>query len=107
MNMSGLIRGNFDAMTHVMQQLQGVSDETATAAQQLGNTFEGLAVDLQGSQSGPACQQMGERLITEGKQFSTTFADQSHMMGNNQQILGAAEEESAHVINAVMSHYGN
>lgn len=103
----GLIRGDFDAMSSVMSELQGISDETATAVKQLGNTFEGLAVDLQGSSSGPACQQMGERLIHEGQTFVQTFSDQSHMMGNNHQILAAAEEESAHVINAVTAAYGS
>lgn len=98
------IRGDFDGMHQAQATLQAISDETGNAVSQLGNQFEVLGTALQGQASGDACQRMGERLITSGNQFVTSFGDHSHMMGNNIQIFQAADEENQHLINAIAGH---
>ena len=95
--MATAIHGVLDGIAADAQGLQGVSDEQAALMQQFGSTLEGLGATLQGS-AGVAMQNVGAQIHQQGLMFSTTFADHSHKMSNNGQILDAGDNDNAHLL---------
>ena len=100
--MANAIHGVLDGIAADAQGLQGVSDETAAAMHQLGSTLEGLTSTLQGS-AGVAMQNVGAELHQRGMMMSTQFADHSHKMNNNGQILDTGDQDNAHLLAQVAS----
>ncbi|MEX3649686.1 MULTISPECIES: hypothetical protein [Mycolicibacterium] len=98
--MSEQIHGELDALAQDAQGLQEVSDQQAALMHSLASTMEGLSTSMIGRAS-LAMQQVGEQLHHEGNLMSTTFADHSHMMNNNRQILDSGDEENAHAISQI------
>ncbi len=91
------IHGALDGIATDAQGLQEVSDTQASLMHSLANTCEALAPALQG-QAGTTMQQVGEQLHQQGMVFSTTFADHSAKMGNNGQIMDAADSDGSHIL---------
>jgi len=100
--MANAIHGVLDGIAADAQGLQTVSDEQAGLMHQLGSTLEGLGSTLQGT-AGVAMQNVGAEMQRRGLQRSTQFADHSHKMANNGQILDAGDQDNAHLITQVGS----
>jgi hypothetical protein len=92
--------GEFSGMSHSSAQLQAISDQQAQIMRQLGSTIEGLAPHFQG-QAAVAMNNLGDRLITIGNQFSTKFASHSDMMRNNVALLDNNEQHNTSIIRGV------
>jgi hypothetical protein len=89
----GIVRADLDQLASDAHGLQDVSDMQGQIMYALGQTMEGLAVSLAGELGGPACQAVGERLIHDGQQFTTRFADHSQMMTNNRVNFHAGDSD--------------
>ncbi|MCV7146983.1 hypothetical protein [Mycobacterium riyadhense] len=98
--MSGVIHGELDGIARDAQGLQEVSDTQASIMHSLAAAMESLAPAMQGS-AGTMMQNVGEQLHQQGMRFSTTFADHSHMMGNNGQIFQSHDDDSTNIISQV------
>ncbi|QIV79929.1 WXG100 family type VII secretion target [Mycolicibacterium frederiksbergense] len=98
--MTGPIHGDIEAIGRDAGSLQEISDQQAAIMKSLGSTLEGLAPALRGG-AGTAMQNVGEQLQHQGQQFATAFADHSHKMGNNAQILSSADEHGSAMISGV------
>jgi uncharacterized protein YukE len=94
------IHGDLDGIGRDAGSLQEISDQQASIMHSLGSTLESLAPAMQGG-AGTAMQNVGEQLQHQGQQFSTAFADHSHKMNNNGQILSSADDEGAQLISGV------
>lgn len=103
--MADIIHGELDGIAQDAQGLQEVSDQQAALVQHLASTMETLGTTMIG-QGGQAMQLVGEELHHQGQMMSTTFADHSHMMNNNRNILDSGDSENAHAISQVTSLIG-
>jgi uncharacterized protein YukE len=97
---SGGIHGELDGIAQDAQGLQEVSDTQASIMHSLASTMESLVPAMHGM-AATAMQNVGEQLHQQGMQFSTTFAEHSHMMNNNGNILQTRDEEGANMIHQV------
>lgn len=101
----GAIHGELDGIARDAQGLQEVSDTQASIMQSLATAMDSLAPAMHGS-AGTAMQNVGAELHQQGMKFSTTFADHSHKMGNNSQILQSHDDDGQSMINQVAGLIG-
>ena len=92
--MQGNVFGDIEGLASDVHGLQEISDMQSQIMHSLANTMEGLKTALNSPAAGVACQAAGERLHTNGMQFSSQFADHSQMMGNNANIMSTADEDN-------------
>lgn len=98
---AGSIFGQLDGIASNAQGLQELSDNQAAIMQNLANTLDMLAPNLQGT-AGRAMQQCGQQMHAEGMRFSTAFADHSNKMTTNAALLGNHDQDSAqHILSQV------
>ncbi len=94
------IHGYLEGIGRDAGTLQEISDQQAAIMHSLGSTLEALAPAMRGG-AGTAMQAVGDQLQHQGQQFATAFADHSHKMSNNSQILSSADDEGAQMIAGV------
>jgi beta-lactamase superfamily II metal-dependent hydrolase len=92
--MQGNVFGDIEGLAGDVHGLQQISDTQAQIMNNLGNTMDALRTAMNSPAAGAACQAAGERLHTNGMQFSAQFAEQSHKMNNNSTIMQTADHDN-------------